>query len=63
MELDYLCLLARDLGYLNPDVYLVRLEAVTEVQKVLASLIKRLRTHPDQPSQHQPSFRQLTANS
>jgi four helix bundle protein len=57
-EVEYQLLLARDLDYLNADVHLELQEEVSRVKRMLASLLKTLR------SQQQPlSGRQPTADS
>jgi four helix bundle protein len=41
-ELDYLLLFASELGLLESDTYERRSEAVTEVEKMLTSMVRRL---------------------
>lgn len=42
-ELDYQLLVAKDLTYLKPEDYQALAECLEEIQKMLASLIKRVR--------------------
>jgi four helix bundle protein len=42
-ELDNHLLLARDLGFLDADMYAARLEDVTRIEKMLSSFIVKLR--------------------
>lgn len=45
-ELDYQLLLSRDLGYLKSEDYETLSSSLEELQKMLASLIKRVRFKP-----------------
>ena len=42
-ELEYHTLLARDLGFLKPDIADVLAQDITEVKRMLSSLIKKLK--------------------
>ena len=41
-EVDYLLILARDLGYLMEDDYKVAVASISEIKKILSSFIKTL---------------------
>jgi len=46
-ELEYQCLLARDLGYLDEATYSASVEPVIEVKRMLAPVIRSLRNTND----------------
>ena len=43
-EIEYLILLARDLKYLDTDLFSGLMDAIIEVRKMLTSLLRRLKT-------------------
>jgi four helix bundle protein len=59
-EVEYHLLLAKDLGYLNDEQYVVLHEEISRLKRMLASLLKTLNSHV---RQRPTSGRQPTADS
>ena len=49
-ETEYLVLLARDLKYINANQYVVLIDVVVRVKKMLTSLLRSLRTDSRKPT-------------